>query len=95
MDRPKKITETTDGNAAEAPAKPNETKAEKFVRLSVPRVQNVLYHLRNVGKLGGAGYEHTPEQKAKIFAAIRKATDDAEAEFKVKAETKGKPEFGF
>lgn len=95
MPRAKKNAPVVEGQEVEAPARPNETKAEKFARLAPPRVQNVLYHLRNVGKLGGPGYEWTQDQKAKLFAAVRKATDEAEAEFKVKADAKGKPAFDF
>jgi hypothetical protein len=94
--KPKDVApEGQEGNATEAPAKPNETKAEKFNRLAPPRVSNVLYHLKNVSKLGGAGYEWEPAQKAAMFAAIRRATDEAEAAFKPKGETAGKPAFTF
>jgi hypothetical protein len=73
---------------------PGETKADKFTRLAANRTSNVLYHLANVGKLSGSGYEWSPEQKAKMFAAIRKATDDAEAKYAPKAAA-GKPAFTF
>jgi hypothetical protein len=76
----------------EPPAPPKETKAAAFVRLASNRVSNVLYHVANVGKLSGASYESTPEQRQRMFAAIRKAVDDAEARFQPKPAA-GKPTF--
>lgn len=87
--------ENSEGNAPEVENVPGETKADKFVRLSQARASNVLYHLRNLGKLGGPGYEWTPEQKARLFAALRKGVDEAEANFKPKGEKGDKPSFTY
>lgn len=57
---------------------PNETKAQKFVRLGVPRVTKAVKAIGAIGNLGGNGYESTPEQQEKIIAALRSAVDAVE-----------------
>lgn len=57
---------------------PNETKAEKFVRLGVPRVTRAIKAIGAIGNLGGSGYESTAEQQEKIIAALRAEVDKVE-----------------
>jgi hypothetical protein len=57
-------------------------KAEKFHMLAEKRVTKLLTGMRRVGNLSRrASYDYTPDEVAKMFDAIRKATDEAEARF--------------
>ena len=53
-----------------ADPKVKETAGAKFVRLGNKRVPAALKALRLVGNLIGPGYESTPEQRAKVIAAL-------------------------
>lgn len=64
--------------AGKSAVDPNETKAQKFVRLGVPRVTRAIKAIGAIGNLGGSGYESTPEQQEKIIAALRGAVDSVE-----------------
>lgn len=77
----------------EQDASPNETKEDKFKRLGKARTNRALTAISSIGKLSGSSYASTDEQRAAIFRAIRKATDDAEASFKPKGSDK--PAFDF
>lgn len=55
---------------------PNETKAQKFVRIGQVRVGKAIKAIQNVAALGGRSYESTPAQHAKISTLIRGAHDD-------------------
>lgn len=69
-------TETT------APAAAKETKAQKFARLAPPRVQNAIDKIRLIGNVSNKGqYEYTPEQVAKIQAALDGAVKEAMSGF--------------
>lgn len=50
---------------------PNESKADKFKRLGTARYTKCVTALRNLAKLGGAGYERTAEQQKKITEGLR------------------------
>lgn len=63
--------------AAKKAANQDETKAQRFSRLANKRVPKTLKAIANIGNLSGAGYESTPEQRAKIEAALREAVDAA------------------
>lgn len=62
-----------------APA--DETKSAKFVRLGSARVAKALKAIDQIGNLAGPGYERTPEQVTKIFAAIDTHATAAEERF--------------
>lgn len=51
-------------------AKVVETKGQTFARLGKARMNRVLDGLKGVEKLAGKAYEYTPEQAAKITAAL-------------------------
>lgn len=62
--------------------KPKETKAQKFERLAVNRMGDVLYRLEQLGKLGNrATYEYTPEQVGNMFQVIHDKSLEAMAKF--------------
>jgi predicted component of type VI protein secretion system len=66
----------TDGKATTKPAtEKTETKAQKFVRLAQARVPKALKSIYNIGNLGGAGYDSTPDQREKIATALREAVE--------------------
>jgi hypothetical protein len=66
-------------------------KAEKFHAFAERRVSRVLAGLRRIGNLSRRGaYDYTPGEVTKMFAAIRKAVDEAEAKF-----TGGQNDFRF
>lgn len=64
--------------AGESKVPENETKAQKFVRLGVPRVQKAIKALDAIGNLAGSGYESTTEQQEKIITALREKLDAVE-----------------
>jgi hypothetical protein len=47
-----------------------ETPRARFLRLAPPRVQGALNRLRQIGNLGGHGYESTAVDREKILTAI-------------------------
>jgi hypothetical protein len=53
-----------------------------FVKKSESRTQAVLDALHRLGNCGGAAYESTPEQRAKILITIRAAVDICEKELR-------------
>lgn len=56
--------------------KPTETKAEKFRRLIVRRVNNALKHLQYVANLGDRrNYVYTEEEAKKVVGTINNAAD--------------------
>ena len=56
---------------ADTATKKVETKAEKFQRLAPPRIQKALDAIGLIGNLSAKGnYEYTPDQVAKIKAAL-------------------------
>ena len=58
---------------------PNETPENRFKRLGVMRVQTAVVAIERVGKLTGRGYASTPEQRAKILAALNGALANVKA----------------
>ena len=73
----------------------NESKADKFQRLAVFRMNKVLGIIDQIGKLGNrSSYDYSEEQVNKMFTALRNALDAAEAKFKAKKD-EGKGGFSF
>ena len=71
---------------------PGETKADAFRRLANNRVKAALDKIRLVGNLSNkSSYDYTPEQIAKIEAALTSAVGDAMRRFK--AEDQLRPRF--
>ena len=58
-----------------------ETKEQKFARLATKRTQAALQKIRLITNLTGSSYAYTPEQAAKIIAALRAAVNVVEAKF--------------
>jgi hypothetical protein len=54
---------------------PNETKAEKFVRLSKARMPKVLKAISMLENLGTSSYESTPDQRVKILRTLKDAVE--------------------
>ena len=77
----------------------DETKAQKFVRLGIPRVTAALKRLELLKSLAGNSYECTPEQVTKIGDALRKGVNDVidalEARANKKDGGKSGPSFNF
>jgi len=60
-----------------------ENKSERFRRLAEKRTRLVLEKIRILSNLSNKGlYDYSPEQINKIFRAIRKCFEDAEARFR-------------
>lgn len=65
-------------------------KAVKFHDLGSKRVNRLLKFIAQLGNLGNRSvYDYTEGEREKIFAAIRKAVDAAEAKFKPKHQQDG------
>lgn len=71
----------------------NETKEAKFVRLAQFRMTKTLANLGQVKRL--ARYPHTPEQGARIVAALQEALTSIEVSFQETKVTEAKETFKF
>lgn len=68
-----------------------ETKHDKFKRLATQRVTNALKKIELIGNLSSSGYEYSPEEVEKIFAALQHTLDSTKSRFsKSKKEETGK-----
>jgi len=62
--------------------KVEETKADKFKRLAVSRVNKALEAIAQIKALGNKNnYESTPDQQEKIFNTLSDALEDASKAF--------------
>ncbi|WP_421868124.1 hypothetical protein [Motiliproteus sp.] len=61
---------------------------EKFVELAEKRVQRTLKDIRLIGNLSNrSNYSYTDQDVKKIYAALKKATEEMKARFDAKGET--------
>ena len=67
---------------------PDETKEERFKRLSEQRVAATMDKIRLIGNLATSQYGYTADQVAKIFAALKGALEDVEDKFQRTLERK-------
>ena len=68
-----------------------ESKHDKFKRLATLRVANALKKIELIGNLSSSGYEYTPEEVEKIFAALKQTLESTKSRFsKTKKEETGK-----
>lgn len=67
---------------------PNETKAERFVRLAEPRVSRACKAISMIGHLAASSYEYTEEQVDAMFKAMEYELATQRAKFKKKKDTK-------
>ncbi len=58
-----------------------ESKHDKFKRLATQRVNNALKKIELVGNLSSSGYEYSPEEVDKIFAALQHTLDSTKNRF--------------
>ena len=59
-----------------------ETKSEKFKRLSAQRIQKATKYIQALGNLSNRGsYDYTPEDVEKVFGYLQKQLDDTKAKF--------------
>ena len=58
-----------------------ESKSDKFKRLASKRVVNAIQKIELITNLAGPGYESTPEEVAKILAALQASVDKVKAAF--------------
>lgn len=58
-----------------------ETKHDKFKRLANQRVKNALKKVELIGNLSSSGYEYSPEEVDKIFAALQQVVENTKARF--------------
>lgn len=56
-------------------------KRERFVLLSVRRLEQTQHMLRLIGNLSGHAYEWQPDEVEDLFAGVRQAVDAAERKF--------------
>lgn len=69
----------------------SESKHDKFKRLATQRVANALKKIELIGNLSSSGYEYTPEEVEKIFAAFQQTLEGTKNRFsKAKKEETGK-----
>lgn len=74
---------------------PNESKAEKFLRIAPKRMTKVLNGIRQLGQLSSGGYEYTPQQVQKMFQAIAEASESAFKKFGSRGDKKSEEGFKF
>lgn len=67
---------------------PNETKAERFVRLAEPRVSHACKAISLIGHLAASSYEYTEEQVDAMFKAMEDELATQRTKFKKKKDTK-------
>ncbi|MCQ9207486.1 MAG: hypothetical protein NG740_06385 [Omnitrophica bacterium] len=58
-----------------------ESKHDKFKRLATQRVANALKKVELIGNLSSSGYEYTPEEVEKIFAALQQTLENTKNRF--------------
>ena len=58
-----------------------ESKADRFKRLSEPRVANAVKKIEIIGNLAGSNYEFTSEQINQMLATLKTAVGEVEAKF--------------
>ena len=67
---------------------PNESKAERFVRLAEPRVNRACKAISMIGHLAASSYEYTEQQVDAMFAAMQDALNTARAKYRKGADNK-------
>ncbi len=60
---------------------PNESKAERFVRLAEPRVNRACKAISMIGHLAASSYEYTEQQVDAMFTAMQQELDAQKAKF--------------
>lgn len=60
---------------------PNESKAERFVRLAEPRVNRACKAISMIGHLAASSYEYTEQQVDAMFRALQQELDAQKAKF--------------
>ena len=58
-----------------------ESKADRFKRLSEPRVANAVKKIEIIGNLAGSNYEFTAEQVQTMLTSLKNAIGEVEAKF--------------
>ena len=58
-----------------------ESKSDKFKRLASKRVVNAISKIELIANLAAPSYESTPEEVAKILAALQGSVDKVKASF--------------
>ena len=58
-----------------------ESKSDKFKRLASKRVVNAISKIELITNLAAPSYEYTPEEVAKILAALQGSVDKVKAAF--------------
>ncbi len=72
------------GSAHTPATKRAETKAERFRRVALSRMDRALKALELVGGLAGTGYESTAEQQVAMFEALLATLEVARSRFEPK-----------
>lgn len=62
--------------------KPNETKAERFIRVAEPRVGRACKAISLIGNFATGDYEYTEAQVDAMFAAMQDALNTARAKYR-------------
>lgn len=85
---PKSDAKPATGNGKGKADKPEETKAQKFIRLANMRVPKIIKAIRNVGNLAlRAQYEYTPEQSAKLVQMLQDEVNAVKKRFEAPTAT--------
>jgi hypothetical protein len=76
-----KITKEEDMADSEEKDVAGESKSDKFKRLASKRVVNAISKIELIANLSASSYESTPEEVAKILAALQGSVDKVKAAF--------------
>ena len=63
------------------PVPENETDAQRFIRLAVPRTNSAIHEIELIGNLSGNGYEYSTAHVDSIFNALESAIVTARERF--------------
>lgn len=81
MNTVEKITKEEDMADSEEKDVAGESKSDKFKRLASKRVVNAISKIELIANLSASSYESTPEEVAKILAALQGSVDKVKAAF--------------
>jgi len=79
----------------ESKVDPDESKADKFIRLAKARMTKALKAIAQLENLGGSNYEYTHDQANKIVNSLERAVAAVEAKLTATAGKKEEINFDF
>lgn len=73
---------------------PDETKADRFVRVVTPRIGKAVKAIRTIGYCASNTYEYTPVQVRQMTDVLIKAVRDVQLKYETKAGVEDEFAFG-